>query len=59
MYRARKEFGTFLQEAGYVDSGKLFIEAGKLFEGLCRSSNPKADLLKIADLQDKALTGLE
>jgi hypothetical protein len=56
MYRERKEFGTFLKQNGYQEAGDMFIEAGELFEGLCSSSNQKADLLRIADLQEQALT---
>lgn len=56
MYRERKEFGTFLKQNGYQEAGDMFIEASELFEGLCSSSNQKADLLRIADLQEQALT---
>ena len=56
MYRARKEFGTFMVQANHVEAGNIFIEAGELFEGLCQSANQKGDLLKIADLQEQALT---
>lgn len=56
MYRERREFGTFLKQNGYQEAGNMFIEAGELFKGLCRSSNQKADLLRIADLQEQALT---
>jgi hypothetical protein len=55
MYRARKEFGAFLKEAGYVEAGNMFLQAADLFRGLCQSSNPKADLLKIAGLQEQSL----
>lgn len=56
MYRARKEFGTFLEQAGYAEAGNMFLQAAELFRGLCQSSNPKADLLGIADLQEQTLT---
>ena len=56
MYRARKEFGAFLEQAGYAEAGNMFLQASELFRGLCQSSNPKADLMKIADLQEQALT---
>jgi hypothetical protein len=56
MYRERKEFGAFLKQNGYPEAGDMFIEAGELFSGLCSSSNQKADLLEIADLQEQALT---
>jgi len=56
MYRARKEFGLFLKGNGHIEAGNMFLEASELFRGLCQSSNPKADLLKIADLQEQALT---
>jgi len=55
MYRARKEFGAFLKQAGYTEAGDMFIEAGELFKGLCQNSNQKADLLEIADLQEQSL----
>ena len=55
MYRARKEFGLFLVENGYEEAGNMFLEAGELFRGLCRSPNPKADLLGIANLEELAL----
>jgi hypothetical protein len=56
MYRERQEFGAFLKQNGYQEAGDRFIEAGELFKGLCSSSNQKADLLRIADLQEQALT---
>ena len=56
MYRARKEFGAFLEQAGCEEAGNMFIEISELFRGLCQSSNPKADLLRIADLQEQSLT---
>ncbi len=55
MYRARKEFGAFLKQAGYAEAWNMFLQAADLFRGLCQSSNPKADLLKIADLQEQSL----
>ena len=58
MYRARKELGTFLKQNGQVEAGNMFLQAAELFRGLCQSSNPKADLLKIADLQEQALRKL-
>lgn len=56
MYWARKEFGTFLKQNGYIEAGDMFVEASELFRGLCQSLNPQADLLRIADLQEQALT---
>ncbi len=56
MYRARKEFGTLLEQAGYAEAGKMFLQAADLFRGLCQSSDPKADLQSIADLQEQSLT---
>ena len=58
MYRARKEFGAFLKQNGYDEAGNMFVEASGLFRGLCQSSNPKADLLGIADLEELALRKL-
>ena len=55
MYRARKEFGVFLKENGYGEAGNMFLQAAELCRGLCGSSNQKADLLRIADLQEQAL----
>ena len=56
IYRARKEFGDFMKQNGHVEAGNMFLQAAGLFRELCQSSNPKADLLKIADLQEQALT---
>lgn len=56
MYRARQEFGAFLKQNGYEEAGNMSAEAGELFGGLDQSSDPRADLLKIADLQEQALT---
>lgn len=55
MYRAREEFGAFLQENGYTEAGDIFLEISQLFAGLCQSSDPGADLLEIADLLEQAL----
>jgi hypothetical protein len=55
MARAREEFGTFLKQNGLASAGGALLEAAELFSNLCRSSNQKADLLKIADLQEQAL----
>jgi len=55
MYRARKEFGVFMKQNGHIEAGNMFVEAAELFRGLCQSPNPKADLLRIADLQEQAL----
>ena len=55
MYQARKEFGVFLKQNGYIEAGDMFAEASELFRGLCQSPNQQADLLRIADLQEHAL----
>ena len=55
MYRARKEYGTFLKQNGHASAGDMFLEAAELFGKLCQSSSQQADLLKIADLQEQAL----
>jgi len=55
MYPSRKEFWAFLKQNGYIEAGNMFVEASELFRGLCRSPNPKADWLRIADLQEQAL----
>ena len=56
MYRARKEFASFITEYLHPDAGSKIRQISELFRQLCQSPNPKADLLKIADLSQQVLT---
>jgi hypothetical protein len=56
MGRSRGEFAAFLKENGYTEAGEIFLEISELFKGLEHSPDQRADLLRIADLQEESLS---
>ncbi|MFC1846354.1 C39 family peptidase, partial [Chloroflexota bacterium] len=55
MYRARKEFAAFLEANGHQEAGRIFLQVADILKKLNNSSNKKADLLKMAELQQEAV----
>jgi len=56
MGRSRGEFAIFLKENGLAEAGEIFEEISALFKGLDMSPDQRADLQRIADLQEEALS---